>query len=153
MKWLYGGVVAVCVVLAGCGDSSVPGDPTGEDVPTSEAPEAPATTNGPRPKPDDSPPDNGSPGVPGSPIDYDSTVRGDGPENAKALIESELATKCKNKSRCGIKVVIKGRGKCIPSVSPDPVRPGQTITIVAEPCPTTEENPPTSDKPTTPSSR
>jgi hypothetical protein len=144
-------MVAVCVVVAGCGGSTTPGDLPASDIPTSEVsglpaptPEgqqpAPETRNDPRQNPD-------PPGVPGSPIDYDSTLLsapgGITPAGAKTSIEGELESKCEV-NRCGVKVVIKGRGACAVAIGPDPVSPGQTITIVTGRCPSVEE-PPVSD--------
>jgi hypothetical protein len=149
MRWLFGRalIIVVCMIGAGCGGSATPGEPTADDVPTYEASSGePAPTTGTQPSPepyDGGRTDNpGPPGVPGSPIDYDSTVRAAGPDSAQDEIESVLASKC-GPNRCGVKVVIKGQGDCVPDIFPDPVYPRQTITIVAAPCPT--EEPPTSD--------
>ncbi|WP_229874425.1 hypothetical protein [Amycolatopsis deserti] len=81
---------------------------------------------------------NNPPGVPGSPINYDSTVRAAGPTSAQGAILRELAEFC-GPDRCGVRVRIVGSGECVPDISPDPVYPGGTITITAAPCETTDE--------------
>lgn len=150
-------MVAACVILVGCGGSSTPGEPSAGDVPTSEVPSLPApTTRGQQPAPETSGggaaenPDQ--PGVPGSPIDYDSTLLeapgGITPDGVKGSIQRELENKCEV-NRCGVKVVIKGRGACAVAIGPDPVYPGQTITIDTGPCRPIEE-PPVSDGVTPP---
>lgn len=139
MRWLCSSAVVIAILAAGCGESTAPGEPTGDEITTSaESSEAPASTTTDQPPP---PVTGGgkkqqkpaTPGVPGSPIAYDSTtISGGSPKKAKAAIEKELAgnDKCKPNS-CGIKVVIKGNGGCIESISPNPVYRNKTITIVA----------------------
>jgi hypothetical protein len=166
----------MAIFVTGCGGPSVPGDPAGEDVTTSaESPDDPASPTAepppppPPPEKPDGPEPGSKPGVPGSPIDYDSTILGApggvSPKGAKANVEAELDElddKCKT-NRCGIKIVINGSGACATSISPDPVYPGQTITIDTGPCPPfdgdgspssgDEVPPPTPEEPSPPSRR
>lgn len=143
MRWLCSSAVVIAILAAGCGESVVPGEPAGDESTTSaESSEAPASATTDQP-PSATPAVTGGkkqqkpapPGVPGSPIAYDSiTISGGSPKEAKRAIEKELAgnDECKPNS-CGIKVVIKGNldGDCIESISPNPVYPKKTITIVA----------------------
>ncbi|WP_328616722.1 hypothetical protein OHS18_09715 [Amycolatopsis sp. NBC_00355] len=89
--------------------------------------------------------DGGAPGVPGSPIDYDSTLALASPAAAKESILDEVGRLCDG--GCGIEVVIRGSGECSPEIGPDPVARGGTITIVAGPCPGPPTEPSTSDEP------
>jgi hypothetical protein len=154
MSWLHRAAVAmaVCMTVVGCGESTTPGTPTGLSTPTSPTPGTPtglgaptsepssgqpASTTRRRPQPSSKP--DSTPGVPGSPIAYDSTIGGQ-PRTidfVKGYIESQLEEACKGnkEKRCGIKVVPQGQEDCVGDVYPNPVRPGETITMVTEPCP------------------
>lgn len=158
MRSSYGGVLvgAVCAVVVGCGGSTTPEPPPAGDAPTSEvstvdeqptaeeqpAPEPPpAEDREPTPEPPAEDPD--PPGVPGSPIDYDSTVSGGGyrsPADVRETITGELASTCGPKL-CGVTVDIVGEGECTGAIGPDPVDPGGTITIAAKSCEALEEEP------------
>ena len=100
-------------------------------------------------------PETTRPGVPGSPIDYDSTIGGGARTIAyvTSYIEGQLDEKCATSPvrRCGITIVPLGDEDCVGEVRPNPVTPGETIELITEPCPeeTTEEPLPTTDEPTT----
>lgn len=148
-------LAAVCVVVVGCGGTTTPDDPPASDTPTSGV-SGPPSAEGEEPPAPDTPDDQEEnpdpPGVPGSPIDYDSTLLhapGITLDGVKSSIEGDLESKCET-NRCGIKVVIQGSGKCAVSIGPDPVSPGQTVTIVAGECSSGEESP-GSDEVTPPS--
>jgi hypothetical protein len=133
----------IAILAAGCGESVVPGEPEGDEITTSvESSEATtsATTDQP---PSTTPAVTGGgkkqqqkPGVPGSPITYDSSRTGLTPVDAQKDVEDQLAAKpgCE-KNRCGIKVVIVGGKDCrIASISPNPVHRNKTVTILTQKC-------------------
>ncbi|OXM72945.1 MULTISPECIES: hypothetical protein [Amycolatopsis] len=133
----YHGALLIGAALAGCaGGSPIPGeqpaDSPAEITTTAETTGTavdPTTTRTSKREP---------PGVPGSPIDYDSTVRAAGPTSAQGAILRQLAQFC-GPDRCGVRVRIVGSGDCATDISPDPVYPGGTITITAAPCEATDE--------------
>lgn len=137
-------LVAACVAVVGCG-SSTPEEPPASDnsaiqvtgpTPAKEGQQITSEKgNGPEVEPD-------LPGVPGSPIDYDSTLLYAPeitPKTVKESIEIELESKCEV-DRCGVKVVVEGSGNCAVAIGPDPVFPGKTITVVAGQCASNEES-------------
>ncbi|UQS23776.1 hypothetical protein L1857_13520 [Amycolatopsis thermalba] len=132
----YHGALLIGAALAGCaGGSPIPGEQPADspaEVTTTETAGTgadPTTTRTSKSEP---------PGVPGSPIDYDSTLLLAGVAGARAEILATLREEC-GPGLCGVKVVVSGRGECAASIGPDPVLPGGTITIRAKPCETTEE--------------
>jgi hypothetical protein len=157
VRLLCSALALTAILGAGCAETSVPGespitndgtasnestatvDPTGNPVPPTDqpVPPKPPPRNSPgRPKPDTDPP-----GALGSPIDYDSTQVGAGdraPRDVKASVEGQLdekTTHCAQK-RCGITVVISGKGACAVSLSPPlSVKPRGVITVGTGPCP------------------
>ncbi|AIJ22258.1 hypothetical protein [Amycolatopsis methanolica] len=137
----YYAALLIGAALTGCaGGSPIPGEQTG-DSPADTAATTTATgeTTGTTPTSGHTRTSkNEPPGVPGSPINYDSTVRAAGPTSAQGAILRELAEFC-GPDRCGVRVRIVGSGECVPDISPDPVYPGGTITITAAPCETTDE--------------
>ncbi|MFJ9779337.1 hypothetical protein ACIRSS_07125 [Amycolatopsis sp. NPDC101161] len=152
MKVCWGAAVAAVVLVAGCGGTSAPGNPT--VTPGEPAPVTPGVPEPPRGS--DSPP----PGALGSPIEYDSTQVGSGDRLAGDVRESlqgqlDEATRglgCP-RPRCGITVVIDGRATaCAKRLTPaKEVRRGGVITVHTGPCPDTREPAPpaesTSDSP------
>jgi len=73
------------------------------------------------------------PGVPGSPITYDHTVKQAGPEGARADIVSKISAQC-GPDLCGVSVVHAGTGDCVLSITPPPVQPGGTVTLELGDC-------------------
>lgn len=144
MRWLAAGssTILICAVALGCADE--PGEPVSGQVGTiqstgSAAPGEPEAESGvAEPVPPAPPVPTGRvttkrtalPGVPGSPIRYDSTLLGASPEVAKSSIEAELAAQC-GPDLCGVRVVLRPRGTegCISEISPMPVDPGGTVTV------------------------
>ena len=141
--------MAVCVCVVGCGGSSTPEESPASVTSSSEVTGLPSITGGQEPASEtgNDPKENPDPpGVPGSPIDYDSTLLGAPgitPEGVKGSIEFDLEREC-GVNRCGVTVKIEGSGNCAVKIGPDPVRPGQTVTVVAGQC-SSEEGPPGSD--------
>ncbi|MDQ0376050.1 hypothetical protein [Amycolatopsis thermophila] len=132
------GAASAAVVACGA-KSPIPGEAPGDSSVEVTSTATGGTGGGPAPGTTGRGTTKGAaPGVPGSPIDYDSTVRVAGPESAQRAIRNELARIC-GPGRCGVTVRIVGSGKCVPDISPDPVRPGGTITITAGPCDQTGE--------------
>jgi hypothetical protein len=132
-------ICLLCVVTAGC-DSGGPSDglPPADD--TAAAGAAPAEDGA---GPENAPEVTDLPGVPGSPIEYDSTLLGNIATDVQQSIEGELAGKC-GPDRCGVRVEIsyRGDGICATKIAPDPVRPQETITIDAGAGPCEAPNPP-----------
>lgn len=151
---MCGGAVlaAVCVVVVGCGGSTPSETPPASDLPTSEVSGQPSASDGQQPAPEvpDRPKENPDPpGVPGSPIDYDSTLLYAPeitPQGIKGSIEGELERSGCGANRCGVTVEIAGTGKCAVKIEPDPVYPGGTVTIVTGECTPDEEPPPPEDE-------
>jgi hypothetical protein len=89
-------LVVVCLCVVGCGGSSTPEESAASGISTSEVTGLPSTTGGQQPAPEtgDDPEENPDPpGVPGSPIDYDSTLLGAPgitPKGVKGSIEFDL---------------------------------------------------------------
>lgn len=139
MKRLFSAMMAIAALglVAACDGASTPRDTAPADlttdsgVTTEVAPTA--SSGGPAPGPTDEP---RPPVVPGSPIKYNSDLLDTDPATAKNAIEQELADLCKSRRRCGVSVVIAGKGDCIRSIGPNPVYPGKTITIRARACET-----------------
>ncbi|MEV7549006.1 hypothetical protein AB0N89_05210 [Amycolatopsis sp. NPDC089917] len=158
MKRLFSAVTAIAALgfAAACGGASTPRDTTPADpttdsgVTTETAPTASsdaASTDGTTPGPGT---DRGGqteeprpPVVPGSPIKYNSDLLGTDPDTAQSAIQQNLDDLCGTPRRCGVSVVIKGKGHCVRSIGPNPVYPGKTITVQARLCETetTEESP------------
>ncbi|WP_431924432.1 hypothetical protein [Amycolatopsis tucumanensis] len=139
MRRYQAAALLIGAALAGCaGGSPIPGEQTADSPPESTT--ASETTTGTTDTTERTRTSKKSapPGVPGSPINYDSTVRAAGPTSAQGAILRELAEFC-GPDRCGVRVRIVGSGDCATDISPDPVYPGGTITITAKPCETTEE--------------
>ena len=145
MRRCLGGLLigAACAATVACGGGSpIPGEPGQVDSPvevtTTGGETSGATTTGTtreRTRTSESKP----PGVPGSPIDYDSTVLPAGARGARNSVLRELEEAC-GPGRCGVTVVIAGDGECAARIAPDPVSPGGTVTVTATACETTEES-------------
>lgn len=137
-------LVAVCVAVVGCG-SSTPEEPPASDISATQVTGPTPVTEGQQdtPKKGGGPKENPDPpGVPGSPIDYDSTLLYAPeitPKTVKESIEGELESKC-GMDRCRVKVVVEGSGNCAVAIGPDPVFPDKTITVVAGQCASNEES-------------
>ncbi|OXM49452.1 hypothetical protein [Amycolatopsis alba] len=148
MKRLFSAVAAIAALgfAAGCGGASPPRDTAPADlttdstVTTETAPTASsgaATTDGPAPGPTGGHTEEPRPPiVPGSPIKYNSDLLGTDPDTAERAIGQNLEDLCKSARRCGVSIVTTGKGHCIRSIGPNPVRPGGTITIQARLCET-----------------
>jgi hypothetical protein len=165
MKVLCSAAALLAILVAGCGGTSVPGNPlgtSGESTPAPPQPSAEPPREPPpeQPRPPDAPrvqpPDPKPPGALGSPIDYDSTQTGPGDRLATDVqrgVEQELDQKAREvgcpQRRCGITVVIKGsKSACAKSITPSlQVRRGGTVSISTGPCPDTGEPPPPEEDP------
>jgi hypothetical protein len=133
-------IILACVAAGGCGDGSTSTD----DPPPGGASEVDSTAthdgSGLNSGGADSGGDNGGggvdggePGVPGSPIDYDHTVKQAGPQGAKDDIESKIRAQC-GPDLCGVNVVYAGKGPCVLSITPPPVHSGGTVTLKLGDC-------------------
>ncbi|MFE9749895.1 hypothetical protein ACFYOT_33700 [Saccharothrix saharensis] len=162
MRWLTGGTFTIlaCTVVVGC--TAVPGQPTRQradevrsaEPTTSEhsghaTPGQPEEGSGTRPAtPEPQIPTprvpRGSadpPGVPGSPINYDTTqLIGVGAEETKASIEERIrGNRGCDRDLCGVTVLVVPRagGNCVSEISPGAppgggpasVQPGGTVRI------------------------
>ncbi|MCE7000231.1 hypothetical protein LZG04_36265 [Saccharothrix sp. S26] len=168
MRWLTGGTFTIlaCTVAVGC--AAVPGQPTGQRAgevrsaePTTsehtghETPGRPGDGSGTRPEPSQPqipsprvPPGSANPpGVPGSPIKYDTTqLLGTGAEETKSTIEERIrGNRGCDRDLCGVTVTIAPRagGNCVDEISPGAppdggpasVQPGGTVRIFrGRPC-------------------
>jgi hypothetical protein len=167
MKLLWSAAALIAIFVAGCGGTSVPGDPPitpGESAPASPQPpaEPPGEPPPEQPRPPDAsplkPPDPNPPGALGSPIKYDSTQVGAGDRLAtdvQGSVEGDLDEETQDlgcpQPRCGITVVIKGsKSACAKSITPPlEVRRGGIVSINTGPCPDTGEPPPPEENPST----
>ncbi|MBN6039597.1 hypothetical protein [Amycolatopsis sp. 195334CR] len=155
-------IAAACVALVACGSPGPDSDPPGAPGGTTSEPGEGTDSTGGSDSTDgtdgtggtgdtggtggaevtDEPPD-----IPGGPIDYDNTRTGGGrsPAEVKEDMEGQLADheQC-GRNRCGVKVVISGKGDCVESVTPRPVKPGGRITVLARPC-IDDEKPPSEE--------
>ncbi|WP_039921945.1 hypothetical protein [Amycolatopsis decaplanina] len=149
MKRLFSAAMAIAALgfAAACGGGSTPRDtapadlttdsgatttetaPTASSESASPSESAPGTTSG-------HPGESRPPVIPGSPIRYNSDLLNAEPATAKNAIEQNLADLCLSPRRCGVSVVIAGKGDCIRAIGPNPVYPGKTITIQTRACET-----------------
>lgn len=146
MRRYHGGLIvgAACGALVACaGGSPIPGEQPADspvETTTRGGTDNPATTTRDRPQTSQTS-KREPPGVPGSPIDYDSTVLAAGAKGARNSVLRELEEAC-GPGRCGVTVVIVGKGDCAARIAPDPVYPGGTVTVTATSCESTEESTP-----------
>ena len=162
MKRWWSAAAAAAILVAGCGGTSAPGDPTA--APGESASATSGTSPEPSGQPGSDPPqssDSNPPGALGSPIKYDSTQVGSRARFAKDVrdaVQGKLDEDTRGlgcpRPRCGITVVIDGsETACAVLMTPPLEVPrGGVITIHTAQCPDTREPvPPEDTTPDTPS--